>query len=129
MKNVIAKVLAGAVIAASFTAFAEGGALLSPTVTVFTKLPIPKLRHVAGKDSPFKFTSEEISRMNRSALAACLKAGYKRMVTNQPIISTDPSVPEDMYTNRADFVFTVSRDFVRSIQTPLLIAPDDVKDI
>jgi pimeloyl-ACP methyl ester carboxylesterase len=25
-----------------------------------------------------------------------------------------------------DFVFTVSRDFVRSIQTPLLIAPDDV---
>jgi pimeloyl-ACP methyl ester carboxylesterase len=31
-----------------------------------------------------------------------------------------------MYTNRADFVFTVSRDFVRSIKTPLLIAPDDV---
>ena len=32
----------------------------------------------------------------------------------------------NMYTNRADFVFTVSRDFVRSLQTPLLIAPDDV---
>src|SRR5438552_551172 len=31
-----------------------------------------------------------------------------------------------MYTKRADFVFTVSRDFVRSIKTPLLIAPDDV---
>jgi hypothetical protein len=31
-----------------------------------------------------------------------------------------------MYTKRADFVFTVSRDFVRSIRTPLLIAPDDV---
>src|ERR1700682_2035086 len=31
-----------------------------------------------------------------------------------------------MYTDRADFVFTVSRDFVRSIQTPLLVAPDDV---
>jgi len=31
-----------------------------------------------------------------------------------------------MYTDRADFVFTVSRDYVRSIQTPLLIAPDDV---
>jgi pimeloyl-ACP methyl ester carboxylesterase len=31
-----------------------------------------------------------------------------------------------MYTNRADFVFTVSRDFVRSLQTPLLIAPDDI---
>ncbi len=32
----------------------------------------------------------------------------------------------NMYTNRGDFVFTVSRDFVRSIKTPLLIAPDDV---
>jgi pimeloyl-ACP methyl ester carboxylesterase len=31
-----------------------------------------------------------------------------------------------MYTRRADFVFTVSRDFVRSVRTPLLIAPDDV---
>lgn len=31
-----------------------------------------------------------------------------------------------MYTSRADFVFTVSRDFVRVLQTPLLIAPDDV---
>ena len=31
-----------------------------------------------------------------------------------------------MYTNRADFVFTVSRDFVRNLQTPLLTAPDDV---
>jgi pimeloyl-ACP methyl ester carboxylesterase len=31
-----------------------------------------------------------------------------------------------MYTDRADFVYTVSRDYVRSIQTPLLIAPDDV---
>jgi pimeloyl-ACP methyl ester carboxylesterase len=31
-----------------------------------------------------------------------------------------------MYTDRSDFVFTVSRDFVRSLQTPLLIAPDDI---
>jgi hypothetical protein len=31
-----------------------------------------------------------------------------------------------MYTDRADFVFTVSREFVRTIETPLLIAPDDV---
>ena len=31
-----------------------------------------------------------------------------------------------MYTNRADFVFTVTRDFVRNLQTPLLTAPDDV---
>ena len=32
----------------------------------------------------------------------------------------------NMYTDRADFVFTVARDFVRSLQTPLLIAPDNV---
>lgn len=32
----------------------------------------------------------------------------------------------NMYTDRADFVFTVTRDFVSSLQTPLLIAPDDV---
>ena len=31
-----------------------------------------------------------------------------------------------MYTDRADFVFTVSRDFVSALQTPLLTAPDDV---
>ena len=32
----------------------------------------------------------------------------------------------NMYNNRADFVFTVSREFVSSLQTPILIAPDDV---
>jgi len=31
-----------------------------------------------------------------------------------------------MFRNNADFVFTVSRDFVRSCQTPVLIMPDDV---
>jgi pimeloyl-ACP methyl ester carboxylesterase len=32
----------------------------------------------------------------------------------------------NMYTSRADFVFTVTRDFVRGCQTPVLIMPDDV---
>ncbi len=31
-----------------------------------------------------------------------------------------------MYRNNPDFVFTVTRDFVRSCQTPVLILPDDV---
>ena len=31
-----------------------------------------------------------------------------------------------MYRTEPDFVFTVSRDFVRSCQTPVLILPDDV---
>jgi pimeloyl-ACP methyl ester carboxylesterase len=32
----------------------------------------------------------------------------------------------NMYTKRADFVFTVDRDFVRKCQTPVLILPDDI---
>jgi hypothetical protein len=31
-----------------------------------------------------------------------------------------------MYLSNADFVLTVSRDFVRSCQTPVLVLPDDV---
>jgi pimeloyl-ACP methyl ester carboxylesterase len=31
-----------------------------------------------------------------------------------------------MYRNNPDFVFTVTRDFVRNCQTPLLILPDDI---
>jgi pimeloyl-ACP methyl ester carboxylesterase len=32
----------------------------------------------------------------------------------------------NMYRRPADFVFTVSRDFVRQCQTPVLILPDDI---
>jgi len=31
-----------------------------------------------------------------------------------------------MYRDRADFVFTVTRDFVRGCQTPVMILPDDI---
>jgi hypothetical protein len=31
-----------------------------------------------------------------------------------------------MYRTNADFVFTVTRDFVRGCQTPILVLPDDV---
>jgi hypothetical protein len=31
-----------------------------------------------------------------------------------------------MYRTNPDFVFTVTRDFVRACQTPILILPDDV---
>ena len=33
---------------------------------------------------------------------------------------------DNMYTKRADFVFTVDRDFVRGCQTPVLVLPDDI---
>jgi pimeloyl-ACP methyl ester carboxylesterase len=32
----------------------------------------------------------------------------------------------NLYRNPADFVYSVSRDFVRSCQTPMLVMPDDV---
>ena len=31
-----------------------------------------------------------------------------------------------MYRSNADFVFTVTRDFVRACQTPVLVLPEDV---
>jgi hypothetical protein len=31
-----------------------------------------------------------------------------------------------MYRTNADFVFTVTRDFVRTVKTPILILPDDI---
>ena len=31
-----------------------------------------------------------------------------------------------MYRSKPDFVFTVTRDFVRACQTPILVLPDDV---
>ena len=51
-----------------------------------------------------------------------------------PLCEKNPNITMDMvdnfltnmYTNRADFGFTVSRDFVQSLETPLLIAPDNV---
>ena len=32
----------------------------------------------------------------------------------------------NMYRSNADFVYTVTRDFVRNCQTPVLILPDDI---
>jgi pimeloyl-ACP methyl ester carboxylesterase len=51
-----------------------------------------------------------------------------------PLCARRPDVTMDMvdkfltrmYRANADFVFTVSRDFVRSCQTPILVLPDDI---
>ena len=34
--------------------------------------------------------------------------------------------PARMYRTNPDFVFTVTRDFVRNCQTPILVLPDDI---
>ena len=51
-----------------------------------------------------------------------------------PLVARRPDITMEMvdkfltrmYRTNADFVFTVTRDFVRSCQTPVLIMPDDV---
>src|SRR5579871_1604921 len=50
------------------------------------------------------------------------------LVKRRPDITMDMvrQYVDNMYTKRADFVFTVSRDFVRQCQTPVLILPDDI---
>ena len=61
---------------------------------------------------------------------------YQNNITGwgPPLCERRPEITMDMvhdfltsmYTNRADFVFTVTRDFVRNLQTPILVAPEDV---
>lgn len=50
------------------------------------------------------------------------------LVKRRPEVSADTvdKFLTKMYRTNADFVFTVSRDFVRTCQTPVLILPDDV---
>ena len=51
-----------------------------------------------------------------------------RFMESQPKV-TEVMISEfldNMYTSRADFVFTVDRNFVRNCQTPVLILPDDI---
>ena len=49
-------------------------------------------------------------------------------IKNNPEINLDMTAEflNNMYTKRADFVFTVDRDFVRNCETPVLILPDDI---
>ena len=50
------------------------------------------------------------------------------LVKRRPEITMEMAAEflNNMYTNRADFVFTVDRDFVRNCQTPILVLPDDI---
>ena len=51
-----------------------------------------------------------------------------RLVERRPDVTMEQASAflETMYRKNADFVFTVSRDFVRGCRTPILILPDDV---
>jgi pimeloyl-ACP methyl ester carboxylesterase len=62
---------------------------------------------------------------------------YQNNITGwgPPLVERRPEVTMEMverfltkmYRTDADFVFTVTRDFVRSCQTPVLILPDDIR--
>ena len=57
-----------------------------------------------------------------------IKGWGPELVKRRPEISMDTvdRFLTRMYRTNADFVFTVTRDFVRSCQTPVLILPDDI---
>ena len=59
---------------------------------------------------------------------ASLNGWGVELVKRRPEITQDAvqKFVTKMFRTDADFVFTVSRDFVRSCQTPVLIMPDDV---
>ena len=57
-----------------------------------------------------------------------MKTWGPELVKHRPEISmaTVDKFPTKMYRNNPDFVITVTRDFVRNCQTPVLILPDDI---
>jgi pimeloyl-ACP methyl ester carboxylesterase len=57
-----------------------------------------------------------------------MKGWGPELVKRRPEIATDEvdRFLTKMYRTNADFVFTVTRDFVRTCQTPVLILPDDI---
>ncbi len=57
-----------------------------------------------------------------------IKGWAPQLVARRPDIKIEQASAflENMYRKNADFVFTVTRDFVRQCHTPILILPDDV---
>ena len=57
-----------------------------------------------------------------------MKGWGPQLVERRPDITMDQvsAFLTNMYRKNADFVFTVTRDFVRQCKTPILILPDDV---
>jgi pimeloyl-ACP methyl ester carboxylesterase len=57
-----------------------------------------------------------------------MKGWGPELVNRRPDVSMDTvdKFLTRMYRTNADFVFTVTRDFVRSCRTPVLILPDDI---
>jgi pimeloyl-ACP methyl ester carboxylesterase len=57
-----------------------------------------------------------------------MKGWGPELVARRPDITIEmvSAFLRNMYSNRADFVYTATRDFVRNCRTPILVLPDDV---
>jgi pimeloyl-ACP methyl ester carboxylesterase len=66
--------------------------------------------------------------MPRVLIDGSLQGWGPDLVKRRPDITMDmiQRYLTNMYVKNADFVFTVTRDFVRQCQTPVLILPDDI---
>src|SRR6266511_236782 len=78
------------------------------------------------------YTDDHLGLMDHLGLSEFLVLGFciggPALCARRPDITMDmvDAFLNKMYRTNADFVFTVTRDFVRSCQTPILVLPDDV---
>ena len=77
---------------------------------------------VLAQPSGFRPTMPDLFDQNN------IKGWAPALVERRPDVTMDAASAflTNMYRKNADFVFTVTRDFVRGCNTPLLILPDDV---
>jgi hypothetical protein len=78
--------------------------------------------------APQALTRRRPRRRGRAGAAQRLPAWGPELCARRPditVVMVDTFL-SNMYRARADFVYTVTRDFVRGCQTPILVLPDDV---
>jgi dienelactone hydrolase len=77
---------------------------------------------VLAQPSGFRPTMPDLFYQNN------IKGWAPALVERRPDITMDKASAflDKMYRSNADFVFTVTRDFVKSCRTPILVLPDDV---
>jgi hypothetical protein len=77
-------------------------------------------------------SSARPSATGRKIRASCIEHGKENWVPDfmkrRPDVSTDviEKYLHNLYEAQPDFLYSVSRDFIKSCQTPMLVLPDDV---
>ena len=72
--------------------------------------------------------NERVQRCNRIPYEGNMKTWGPELSKRRPDITMEmvDKFLTKMYRTNPDFVFTVTRDFVRNCQTPILVLPDDI---